>query len=347
MIGSVNDALQLSLNSLQENYNNIISNLQNEEFNENRHTLNLESLQDSLKSCYYVCEYTSDSIHKKENEEIKEIENNVNEEEEDEEIAEEILLKQRKERTEKLMKTPWFQFHNTLYKMCDNFHKENIKIKENNNIKKYYDETYKILLLSFKNLLEKMCNYISIKDLFDVVFEEYKDAEFKEFKNFLTKMLSSNDSQQNILSSARSLLKNHIFLGLKELKDINISGNELDIKKCDECGKNFIKDFKSREKILVFKCGHFTHENCSFQDTEGRICPICRRNELESSVGTSSLFNKTSNVVNKNDIEDDDSKIVDVDDLTKRMIIKLKYMDQINYESEQKLIESIRGNYYG
>ena len=347
IIGSVNDALQLSLNSLQENYNNIISNLQNEEFNENRHTLNLESLQDSLKSCYYVCEYTSDSIHKKENEEIKEIENNVNEEEEDEEIAEEILLKQRKERTEKLMKTPWFQFHNTLYKMCDNFHKENIKIKENNNIKKYYDETYKILLLSFKNLLEKMCNYISIKDLFDVVFEEYKDAEFKEFKNFLTKMLSSNDSQQNILSSARSLLKNHIFLGLKELKDINISGNELDIKKCDECSKNFIKDFKSREKILVFKCGHFTHENCSFQDTEGRICPICRRNELESSVGTSSLFNKTSNVVNKNDIEDDDSKIVDVDDLTKRMIIKLKFMDQINYESEQKLIESIRGNYYG
>ena len=192
-----------------------------------------------------------------------------------------------------------------------------------------------------------MCNYISIKDLFDVVFEEYKDAEFKDFKNFLLKMLSSNDSQQNILSSARRLLKNHILLELKELKETNISGNELDINKCDECGKNFIKDFKSREKILVFKCGHFTHENCSFQDEEGRICPICRRNELESSVGTSSLFNKTSNIINKDDIKEDDSIIVDVDDLTKNMINKLKAMDQINYQSEKNLIDSIRGNYYG
>ncbi len=348
IIGSVNDALKLSLNSLEENYNNIINNLQNKDFNENRHTLNLESLQDSLKSCYYVCEYTSDSIHKKGNEEIKE--NNNNEEKDDneeEEIDEETIIRIRKARTEHLMKTPWFQFHNSLYQMCDNFQKENMKIEENNNIKKFYDETYKMLLLSFKNLLEKMCNYISIKDLFDVVFEEYKDAEFKDFKNFLLKMLSSNDSQKNILSSARSLLKNHIFLGLKELKETNISGNELDINKCDECGKNFIKDFKSREKILVFKCGHFTHENCSFQDEEGRICPICRRNELESSVGTSSLFNKTSNVINKDDIEEDDSKIVDVDDLTKNMINKLKAMDLINYQSEKNLIDSIRGNYYG
>ena len=111
--------------------------------------------------------------------------------------------------------------------------------------------------------------------------------------------------------------------------------------------KKFYKGFQIKRKILVFKCGHFTHENCSFQDLEGRICPICRRNELESSVGTSSLFNKTSNIVNKDDFEEDNSKIVDVDDITKKMIMKLKVMDQINYESEQKLIESIRGNYYG
>ena len=348
IIGSVNDALKLSLNSLEENYNNIINNLQNKDFNENRYTLNLESFQDSLKSCYYVCEYTSDSIHKNENDEFKEIYNNEKNEneEEEEEIDEETKIKLIKERTEKLMKTPWFQFQNSLYQMCDNFHKETIKIKENNNLKRYYDETYKIILKSFKNLLEKMCNYISIKDLFDVVFEEYKNAEFKEFKNFLVKILSSNDNQQNILSSARRLLKNHIFLDLKELKEINISGNELNINKCDECGKNFIKDFKSREKILVFKCGHFTHENCSFQDLEGRICPICRRNELESSVGTSSLFNKTSNIVNKDDFEEDNSKIVDVDDITKKMIMKLKVMDQINYQSEKNLIDNMRSKYY-
>jgi len=61
--------------------------------------------------------------------------------------------------------------------------------------------------------------------------------------------------------------------------------------------------------------------NCSFQDLEGRICPICRRNELESSVGTSSLFNKISNFVNKNDIEEDDSKIVDVDVLLRKWLL--------------------------
>ena len=144
------------------------------------------------------------------------------------------------------MKTPWFRFHNTLYEMSNNFHKQNLSIDETKDIKKYYDETDKILLSSFRKLLEKMCNYVSIKDLFDVVFEEYKEAEFKEFKNFLLKMLSSNDNQQNILSSARRLLRNHIFLGLKELKELNISGNELEINKCDEEKKE--EEKKEEEK---------------------------------------------------------------------------------------------------
>lgn len=325
--GSINDALNLSLDTLNETYNDIINNLTGE-FNENRYTLNIESFQENLKSCYYVCDYTSDSNHKY-------YEDNKSENEEEDE-----------KKTKKLMKTPWFRFHNTLYEMSNNFHKQNLSIDETKDIKKYYDETDKIILSSFRKLLEKMCNYVSIKDLFDVVFEEYKEAEFKEFKNFLLKMLSSNDNQQNILSSASRLLKNHIFLGLKELKELNISGNELEINKCDECKKYFKKDLNSQEKILVFKCHHFTHEACSFQDEEGRICPICRRNEIESSVGTSSLYNKTSNVINKNKYNDEEveSNIVNIDQLTKKMIFKLKVLDNLNSQQNKGLIDNLRDN---
>jgi len=115
------------------------------------------------------------------------------------------------------------------------------------------------------------------------VIENYKQAEFKEFKKVLLKMLSSYSHLKNILISAKNLLANSILYNVIELKKLNQKGNKYNLSKCDQCGKRFNNHILD-ETILLFGCGHKCHVNCALNVLADKICNICSKNEIENSV---------------------------------------------------------------
>jgi hypothetical protein len=173
----------------------------------------------------------------------------------------------------------WFQILKQFYNMLTS-----VKEKTNDIRRTYFEEFSKKLSGEIKDILEKMCSYVSIQKIIENVTENYKNAEFKEFKKLLLKMLSSYSHQKNILISAKNLLANSVLYNVIELKKINQKGNKYNLYKCDQCSKlfNHIAD----EAIYIFRCGHKCHIRCSGNEDGDVICIICRRNEIESSVSS-------------------------------------------------------------
>jgi WD40 repeat protein len=241
--GAVRDALTLALDVLNANFSNIMLNLASSGFKDNTNTILLEDLRANLRQCVEICENNSDKVESPDGEEM------------------------------------WFLILEQLYGMLT-------KIREsssaNETRKTYYEELNKRISQDIKDILEKMCSYVSIQKIITNVTEKYKQAEFKEFKKLLLKMLSSYSHLKNILISAKNLLANSILYNVIELKKLNHRGNRYNLYKCDQCSRLF--NHMSDEAILVFGCGHKCHMKCVGNDDSDVICNICRRNEIENSV---------------------------------------------------------------
>ena len=186
-----------------------------------------------------------------------------------------------------------------------------------------------------------MCNYVSIIQIIDIVSKKYKDAELKEFKNLLLKMLESNGNQETILSNAKKLLKNNILLRKEIYKKENLQGIILSLYLCDECHKEFDKTKNTKEKIIAFKCGHILHDKCVIKENtnEGQIviCSICRKNEIESSINTQGLsLIKVDVNKNSSEIYDDDEEKEKYDYQVLRLFSQMKNID--NRHKEKKKI---------
>ena len=175
---------------------------------------------------------------------------------------------------------------------------QNKKSKQYNDFDQYLSQT-------ISDLLEVMCNYVSIIQIIEIVSANYKDAELKEFKTILLKMLESNGNQETILLNAKKLLKNNILYKKEIYKKENSHANNFTLNLCDECHKEFNKSKDTKEKIIVFKCGHLLHDKCVIKDytNEGEIviCSICRKNEIEASIDTQGL---SSIKINENKFKD-------------------------------------------
>ena len=197
-----------------------------------------------------------------------------------------------------------------------------------------------------KELLEKMCSYVSIKRIIEVLTEKKKNAEFKEFKELLNKILRNYDNLSNIFISARRLLTNLVFENESSFQVLNSRGELLSIEKCDKCQKIFNKNLNNtKEKVLVFLCNHTFHRNCvKSQKTKfgvEPICPICSELEISKAENKgASLIRKNTTIIEDKQVNNNQFQ-VDVSFSSRKMIQKLQKFDGEYFTKRKMLTDSI------
>ena len=194
----------------------------------------------------------------------------------------------------------WFNILNELFdceKKLGNYSK-----KYNNNASSLpiIEHIQKIVLQSIKDLMEKMCYYVSITRIIDTVSQRNKNAGFKEFRELIMKILNNYNSQANIFSSTRNLLSNLILENENLFRAINQEGELLGKDKCDECKKEFTRNFMNKENVIIFNCKHIFHTKCAqkenSEDGADRVCPICNSLDVKQSsekIGASLIRNQS------------------------------------------------------
>jgi len=251
--GAFKEALNLAIDTLKECFDKIIENINSSNFNENLHNKKIDEIKINIRQSVQICE------------------NNVSKNDASDDNQE-----------------MWFMILEQLYNMI-----EITKEKSHTKFKIYADELNKKLSSELKEVLEKMCSYVSIEAIIKNVTEKYKQAEFKEFKNLLLNMLSSYSHLKNILISAKNLLSNSVLYNVIELKKLNQKGNKYNFNRCDQCSKGF--NPLSEDEIVIFGCGHKCHFKCVSRNEVDPYCITCRKNEIENSLfslGRQSLIHR-------------------------------------------------------
>ena len=204
-----------------------------------------------------------------------------------------------------------------------------------------------MLSMNIKDLLEKMTSYVSIKKIIEKVTEKKNNAEYREFRELLDKMLNSYSNLTKILDSAKQLLHNSVIINENELIRISQKGNDFILKQCDICHKDFHLTSR-KENILIFRCGHLMHERCAVnenrteeEDSEMLECKICRKNEIDSSIVTvSRSTSKSSNEITSSDsnfiVDDNEVKTEEKIEIFK----KWKDFDKRHVQTQKMLIEN-------
>ena len=169
---------------------------------------------------------------------------------------------------EKEIKQMWFG----LVKLCYEYRKKIKKLK--------IDEILKIIIDDIQKIFEKMYSYVGIKSIVEYVTINNKEVEFKEFKPILIQMLYGYTNLYKIFEIVRKLIGVRVGGEFKLLIEISLQGNFYQVNKCDECQENFIEN----DILSLFKCGHQFHLTCCVKQNDVLICPICRNEEIESSL---------------------------------------------------------------
>ena len=239
------------------------------------------------------------------------------------------------ENNDKNVEDLWFRLLDKLYLYEDDSVKLK-KINENDKEKKKKsDELYQNIILNIKDLTEKMCSYVSIKRILEIVTDKNKITGFKEYKELIIKLLQIYSNSTDILFSVKRLFTSLIFQNDKRFQDFNIKGivlNEI-MDKCDKCYKMINND-----KIFRFNCKHIIHKECAiYQNFElGQliICPICQDMDIEnknivekSLVKPNIVYSINDNNINENYVPPKISK-------------KLKKFDKSVYERNKAMIRT-------
>ena len=130
-----------------------------------------------------------------------------------------------------------------------------------------------------KDLLEKMCSFVGIRRILDIVSEKNKDVGFKEFREILIKILGSYSDLSSLLHSTKNLLTNTVLVDENYFKSLNLKGELLSKQKCGKCHKKFVKNVNNKDKILIYNCNHIFHKDCVINNNAingpNTGCPIC------------------------------------------------------------------------
>ena len=240
----------------------------------------------------------------------------------------------------------WFKLLQQLY----SFEEDSANLLKNyssdENKSKTSNELNLEIVKDIKELMEKMCSYVSIKRILDVVTEENKNAGFKEFRELLIKIFSNYDNLSNIFVSARRLLTNLVLQNENSFQILNSKGELLNTEKCDKCKIKFVNNLNNKEKIVVFLCKHTFHRTCVKEErTEyGKepICPICSELEISDAENIrDSLIKKNTAIIGGKINDKRDNFQVNVSLSSKRMIQKLQKFDGEYFEKRKMLTDSI------
>lgn len=240
----------------------------------------------------------------------------------------------------------WFDLLQVLYTYEGESDKE---LKKHESDQDKYNSAKELclhIIKDIKELLEKMCSYVSIKRIMEVLSKKNQNAGFKEFKELLVKILANYDNLSNIFVSARNLLTNLVLENENSFQILNLKGELLNFDKCDKCQKSFNKNLNNnKEKVVVFSCNHIYHRNCvKIERTKygnEPVCPVCR--ELEIGVFSeegSSLIKSNTTIIEDKQNENNQFQ-VNVSFDSRRMIRKLQKFDNKYFEGRKMLTDCI------
>ena len=301
---AINDAFKLATLKLNDTFNELKKNINNENNIDEQNNLIL-NLEKYLNDCKNICES----------------EKNV-------ESAEDL----------------WFKVLELLYRF-ESESAQYIKKYELDKDRNYTSsELNKNIIKNIKDLMEKMCTYVSINRILEVVTDKNKNAGFKEFKDLLIKLLSNYDNLSSILVSARNLLTNLILENENSFQVLNSKGELLNIEKCDKCQNKFIKNLNNKENVLVFLCNHTFHRNCvkDIRTEFGKepVCPICSSLEISENENKGESLIRSSTIRLGNNLENNPFQ-VNVTFSSRRMLQKLQKFDGSYFERRKILTDSI------
>ena len=201
------------------------------------------------------------------------------------------------------------------------------------------------IIKDIKELMDKMCSFVGIKRILEVVTERNKNAGFKEFRELLMKLLNSYGNLSNILYSAKHLLTNLILENENYFQLLNLKGENLDSPKCGKCQKKFIKYLNKKELIYVFNCNHTFHKDCINKggDSDKEIlCPLCTELELSNNeFEGQSLIQRSNSIIEDKDNTKNKNKFqVNMDAEKRRTILKFERFDNRNLEKHKLMIDN-------
>ena len=225
----------------------------------------------------------------------------------------------------------WFNILNKLFEYEKKLEEYLNKYKDNELNKSLIDHMQNDILQNIKDLMERMCSYVKITRIINVVADRNKHAGIKEFRELIMKILINYNSQTNILSSTRSLLSNLIFDNEGKFQNLNQEGEILDKEVCDKCKKEFNKHFMSKEKTIVFNCKHILHKKCSIQEETDlgieEVCPICYESDIQKSSNKGKSLIKKEKIILDNDKSVNKEFQVNVSFTSQDILKKLKKFD--------------------
>ena len=240
----------------------------------------------------------------------------------------------------------WFKLINKLYEFDNKLKQKEEEYKSNNQTKNLIEYFHNQIIQDIKDTLEKICSYVGVKKILNIISDQNKTRGFKDFKELIMKLLLNYGRQTKIFESTKKLLTNLIFENEATFQEMNQEGGLLDLEQCDKCKKNF-DDKTSKESILIFKCQHLFHFKCARKErTENGIeliCPICRELEIEQSINTrKTLIRRKSTKLfegfsHKRDVQNNiSSSKQNIMKKLKRFDEKLKIKKRMNIENNLK-----------
>ena len=238
----------------------------------------------------------------------------------------------------------WFKILNIFYQYEGRV-SELLKIHIFNEKNKNNSEKLNQLISNeIKELIEKMCSFVSVTQILNFVSEHNKNAGIKEFRELITKLLSSYSNFTNILYSTRSLLTNAILRDEHSFQTLNFKGELLNVKKCDLCKKEFKEVQGKKEFLMVFNCNHVFHKECitnnKSNNKKNLECPLCMEIEFDDGDKRGkSLINKNSVKIEQENTEKSKFQ-VKVGASARKILQKLEKYDDRSLEKHVLMINN-------
>ena len=200
-----------------------------------------------------------------------------------------------------------------------------------------------IIIKDIKELMDKMCSFVGINRVLEVVSERNKNAGFKEFRELLMKLLDSYGNLENIYYSAKSLLTNLVLENENYFQLLNSKGEYLDSPICGKCKHKIIRNYNKNENIYIFSCSHTFHKACINKGVEKEVvCPLCTELEFSNSdfEGKSLIQSGNSILDNKENSKNANKFQVNMDAGKRNTIRKFERFDNKNLEKHKLMIDN-------
>jgi len=236
----------------------------------------------------------------------------------------------------------FYQFKNELDKINSN-NRLGIKYRSNDFIN-VFAKIDKMLLKNIEYILNKMCDYIPLSIIVEILSEKFQNSKFIEYSQVFQSMLFSTRRTEEIFKSIINLTSNEIKNEFSDFMTETRKGICTDSKTCEIC-KEKADENNEGNNMLYFKCGHVYHKTCCSVEAGKYTCYVCRIEDMDNSVYTDIpkfSHKKNENVGKKGNINELKKKKEEKKKVEKRSRLITK-LQKIKKKKKDKL-ENFKAN---